>query len=59
MELKSESGLGDEALEELSIKALEQIHYKRYDLEMRCDGINDILMLGIAFSGKKVKMRPE
>lgn len=59
IELKSESGLGDEALEELSIKALEQIRDKRYDLEMRSDGINDILKLGIAFSGKKVKIRAE
>ena len=54
MELKSETGLSDEALESLSVEALEQIHDKRYDLEMRNDGIKNILKLGISFSGKKV-----
>ena len=54
MELKSETGLSDEALVSLSVEALEQIHDKRYDLEMRNDGIKNILKLGISFSGKKV-----
>lgn len=56
MELKSETGLSDEALESLSAEALEQIHDKRYDLEMRNDGIKNILKLGISFSGKKVRI---
>lgn len=56
MELKSETGLSDEALESLSVEALEQIHDKRYDLEMRNDGIKNILKLGISFSGKKVRI---
>jgi len=36
---------------------LEQIDDKGYDVEMREDGITNILKLGIAFSGKKVKIR--
>ncbi len=57
MELKWEKGLGDEALEALSAEALEQIDDKRYDAELQNDGIEDILKLGIAFSGKKVRIK--
>ena len=59
MELKSETGLSEESLEALSAEALEQINEKRYDAEMRNDGIENILKLGIAFSGKKVKIKNE
>ena len=59
MELKSETGLNDDALEALSVEALNQISDKRYDAEMRNDGIKSILKLGIAFSGKKVKIMTE
>ena len=34
--------------------ALTQIDEKRYDLEMKEDGIENIIKLGIAFSGKNV-----
>lgn len=54
MELKWKSGLDTGALEELSKEALTQIDAKRYDSEMREDGIDKILKLGIAFSGKNV-----
>ncbi len=54
MELKWKSGLDKGALEELSKEALTQIDAKHYDSEMREDGIDKILKLGIAFSGKKV-----
>lgn len=40
-------------------EALAQISNKRYDTEMRGDGIQNILKLGIAFSEKKVKIRTE
>ena len=43
------SGLADEALI--------QIGEKRYDAEMKEDGIQDILKFGIAFSGKKVSVK--
>lgn len=59
MELKSETGLSDEALKELSVKAFHQINDKRYDAGMRNDGIDNILKLGIAFSGKKVSIKTE
>ena len=54
MELKWKGSLEPIQLEDLSKEALKQIDDKRYDLEMREDGINNILKLGIAFSGKKV-----
>lgn len=59
MELKSETGLSDEALKALSVKAFHQINDKRYGVEMRNDGIDNILKLGIAFSGKKVSIKTE
>lgn len=59
MELESETGLSDEALKELSVKAFHQINDKRYDAGMRNDGIDNILKLGIAFSGKKVSIKTE
>ena len=59
MELKSETGLSDEALKALSVKAFHQINDKRYDAGMRNDGIDNILKLGIAFSGKKVSIKTE
>lgn len=57
MELKSETGLSDVVLESLSMEALDQINDKRYDVEMRNDGIKNILKLGIAFSGKKISIK--
>lgn len=57
MELKSETGLSDMELENLSMEALDQINDKRYDAEMRNDGIKNILKLGIAFSGKKISIK--
>jgi len=57
MELKYETKLSEEQLESLSEKALKQIEDKRYDSEMRADGVENILKLGIAFSGKKVKIK--
>ncbi|MBD5394797.1 MAG: AAA family ATPase [Lachnospiraceae bacterium] len=59
MELKWEKGLDEEALEALSALALEQIADKRYDSEMSYDGIEKILRFGIAFSGKKVRIKAE
>ena len=39
--------------------ALDQIDTKRYDSEMSELGITNILKLGIAFSGKKLKIKTE
>lgn len=56
MELKSKTGLSEETLETLSQKALNQINDKRCDVEMRNEGVSNILKHGIVFSGKKVKI---
>ena len=57
MELKWEKDLNDEKLSDLADDALIQIDEKRYNAEMREDGIQDILKFGIAFSGKKVNVK--
>ena len=57
MELKWKSGLEEVELENLSQEALDQIDAKRYNLEMKEDGIDKVIKLGIAFSGKKVVIK--
>ncbi len=57
MELKSDKDLDEKKLEALSKEALKQIDDKGYDAEMREEGIEVILKLGVAFSGKKVKIQ--
>lgn len=54
MELKWKKDLGEEELDGLAKAALAQINVMRYDAEMKEDGIDEILKLGIAFSGKRV-----
>ena len=43
----------------ISVEALDQINEKGYDTEMREKSVADIIKFGIAFSGKKVKIRTE
>ena len=57
MELKWKKDLSEEALSELADEALAQIDEKRYDAEMKNEGIRDILKFGISFSGKKVSVK--
>ncbi len=57
MELKFGKDLNEKALDALATEALQQIDDKGYDSEMKEEGITGILKLGIAFSGKKVKIR--
>ena len=59
LELKWDKGLSDEELDALSAEALDQINEKAYDTEMKAEGIRDIIKFGIAFSGKKLKIRTE
>ena len=59
MELKWKTGLEKDELEELSKEALKQIDEKRYDLELKEDGIDNLIKLGIAFSGKKVVIKAQ
>ena len=57
MELKWKKDLSADELSGLADEALIQIDEKRYDVEMKEDGIQDILKFGIAFSGKKVSVK--
>ncbi len=57
IELKWKAGLSQESLDDLAETALQQIDNKKYDTELRKEGAQNILKLGIAFSGKKVKLR--
>ena len=57
MELKWKKDLSADALEKLADEALAQMDEKRYDSEMKEDGIRNILKFGIAFSGKRVSVK--
>ncbi|HEY4533108.1 MAG TPA: PD-(D/E)XK nuclease domain-containing protein, partial [Fusobacterium sp.] len=46
----------EEELEKKAKEALGQIQEKKYDMEMKERGITNIVTLGIAFYGKKVKV---
>ena len=53
IELKWGRNLSDKTLDSLSKEALCQIDSKGYDTDMREEGVEEIIKLGIAFSGKK------
>ncbi len=57
MELKWKKDQSEEALNKLADEALAQIDELRYDTEMKEGGIQDILKIGIAFSGKKISIK--
>ncbi len=57
LELKWKNGLSADSLDTFANEALTQIDNMRYDSEMKQEGINDILKFGIAFSGKKVRVK--
>ena len=57
MELKWKKELSADALYRLADEAFAQMDDKRYDSELKEDGINDILKFGIAFSGKRVRVK--
>jgi hypothetical protein len=54
IEFKTKKNITEQKLNDLADEAIAQILDKRYDTEMRSRGINDICLLGIAFSGKHV-----
>ncbi len=56
MELKWSKRLNNDQLQGLAEKALKQIDAHHYAEEMEKAGIRDILKLGIAFSGKNVRI---
>ena len=57
LELKHEKDLNEKDLDKLADEALKQIKDKKYDTEMKAEGISNILKLGMAFSGKKVVIK--
>lgn len=57
IEIKSGKNLSREALGRLADEALVQIENKRYETEMRENGIGVIIKLGIAFSGKQAEIK--
>lgn len=46
----------EEELEKKAKEALQQIEEKKYDIEMRERGIQEIIPLGISFYGKKIQV---
>lgn len=56
MEIKHVSGLKEKQLEDLALQALSQIDEKRYETDMKNEGIQKIVKYGIAFSGKQIRL---
>lgn len=57
MEFKWKADLSEDELSGLALDALDQIVEKHYDTEMIDGGVSSIIKLGIAFSGKRVKVQ--
>ena len=57
MELRWQKDMDIESLDVLADEALNQIDNRRYDADMKNDGMKDILKFGIAFSGKRVSVK--
>ena len=56
IELKTAGGHARTDLKTLSRTAIRQIRERKYDTEMRARGIQEIIMYGVAFSGKNVEV---
>ena len=56
LELKYGKNLSETKLQALAEAARKQIDEKNYDAEMRAEGAEKIIKLGVALSGKKVKI---
>ena len=56
IELKAAKNCKAEKLKELSEAALKQISEKKYDTDMKAEGIKTIYKYGVAFSGKHVEI---
>lgn len=59
IEVKWENMSDENKLEDLALEALEQIKEKSYETEMVDEGVEKIIKMGMAFSGKKVVIRTE
>lgn len=56
MEFKWKRNLGESELVKEAETALKQIEEQKYDLELKENGVSQIMKIGIAFSGKKVQI---
>ena len=56
LELKADKQLSEDQLKELADEAIRQIKNRHYDTDMKYRGITDIVMFGVAFSGKRVSV---
>ena len=59
IELKAGKDCREEQLSDLAKAALNQIDDRQYYVEMNAQGVQGILMYGIAFSGKDVCIKAE
>lgn len=59
MEFKAEKSLAKEQLKKLAEEGLRQIQNSRYDVELKEQGITNVVKYGIAFSGKNVEVAVE
>ena len=59
LELKAEKNCEAEDLKKLSLKALQQIKDKKYDMAMITAGVEHIWKYGVAFCGKQVEITKE
>lgn len=59
MEFKYGKHMDDAQMSEDAKQAICQINDKRYDMEMKDEGVETILKIGMAFSGKHVKILQE
>lgn len=57
LEFKKVNKEQGETLDSAAEAALRQIEDRRYDTELRERGVRDILRLGIAFDGKRTKVK--
>ena len=57
IELKTGKNLSESSLESLAQEALEQIRDRKYQTELVIRNVEDILLYGVAFSGKDVRVR--
>ena len=59
IELKAEKNCNENKLQELAKTALKQINDKKYDTELKSEGVKTIYKYGVAFSGKHVAVEAE
>ena len=59
IELKAEKNCNENKLQELAKTALKQINDKKYDTELKSNGVKTIYKYGVAFSGKHVAVEAE